>query len=203
MRTLKLITDTDDTAYTVAGNSVDCRESNVVSMILAVTVASSTADTFVDADVNTTNDTITLTSHGWLTGRKVAATTDGVLPGGLSATDYYVIKVDANTIKLASSLANAQAGTQVDITSAAGGGTHTLTPAALSGASVKLQGSADDITWADIGIDAAGDANKSANITATANILLRQRDIGINYIRPYYTLAAGQIAVTRQTTIKE
>lgn len=80
---------------------------------------------------------------------------------------------------------------------------HTLTPAALSGASVKLQGSPDAISWADINIEASGDANKTANITATANILLQEKLVSCNYIRPYYTLAAGQIAVARQTTVKD
>jgi len=43
------------------------------------------------------------------------------------ATDYYVIRVSADAFKLASSLANAEAGIAVDITAAAGGGNHTVT----------------------------------------------------------------------------
>lgn len=87
--------------------------------------------TFLDAAVNTGTDEITVESNDTLyTGQKVALTNSGgTLPGGLAAQDYYVIRVSATVIKLASSLVNANTGTgtAVDITSAAGGGTHTLT----------------------------------------------------------------------------
>ena len=85
---------------------------------------------FVDGDVDPSdpNDSITETDHGLLIGDRVQLTTTGTLPTGLSlATDYFVIKVDNDTIQLATSFANAVAGTQVDITAASGGGTHTLT----------------------------------------------------------------------------
>jgi len=85
---------------------------------------------FVDGDVTIdTANTIAETGHGLRTGHKVRLTTTGVLPAGLSlATDYYVIRVDADTFKLASSLANAAAGTAVVISAAAGGGIHTTAP---------------------------------------------------------------------------
>ncbi len=83
---------------------------------------------FVDGDVTVASDAIAETDHGYNTGDKGQLTTTGTLPAGLAlATDYYIIRVDKDTIKLASSLANAIAGTAVDITAAAGGGTHTFT----------------------------------------------------------------------------
>jgi hypothetical protein len=83
---------------------------------------------FVDGDVDTGTDYIAETSHGLLTGDRVQLTTTATLPAGLSlSTDYFVIKVDDDNIQLATSFANAIAGTQVDITAASGGGTHTLT----------------------------------------------------------------------------
>lgn len=82
---------------------------------------------FVDADVNVGNDTIAETSHGLFTGDKVQLTSSGTLPAGLALlTDYYVIRVDANTIKLAASAYDAEWGNAVDITAAAGGGTHNV-----------------------------------------------------------------------------
>lgn len=68
-------------------------------------------------------------------GLRVRLSTTGTLPAPLApATNYYVIAVSATAVKLATSLANAQAGTAIDITSA-GTGTHTLryglTPFAL------------------------------------------------------------------------
>jgi len=84
--------------------------------------------TFVDGDVTVGTDNINTTAHGYADLQKVQLTSSGTLPAGLAlATDYWVIKVDADNYKLASSLANAIADTAVDITAAAGGGTHTTT----------------------------------------------------------------------------
>lgn len=83
---------------------------------------------FVDADVATGTEIITIDSNNYIqTGTALALTTTGTLPTGLSATTYYAIRVSATTIKLATSRANADDGTAVDITAASGGGTHTLT----------------------------------------------------------------------------
>lgn len=72
-------------------------------------------------------DTLTLTAHGLQTGDgPVRVSTSGSLPTGLSGgTDYYVIKVDADTIKLSTTLAGSYAGT-VNGISSTGSGTHTL-----------------------------------------------------------------------------
>lgn len=62
-----------------------------------------------------------------LTGTRVRLTTTTTLPGGLAtATDYYVIRISDTTFKLATSYANAIAGTAINITDA-GTGTHTVT----------------------------------------------------------------------------
>lgn len=75
-----------------------------------------------------------------LTGTRVRLTTTTTLPAGLSlATDYYVIKMSDTTFELATSYANAIAGTQVNITDA-GTGTHTvnwLLPRYTNGAGVQ------------------------------------------------------------------
>lgn len=72
----------------------------------------------------------TKAAHGLLTGDgPVQLTTSGTLPAGLSLlVDYWIVKVDANTFSLATSLANAMAGTVIDFTSD-GTGTHTYTGA--------------------------------------------------------------------------
>ena len=75
-----------------------------------------------------------------LTGTRVRLTTTTTLPAGLSlATDYYMIRMSDTTFKLATSYANAIAGTQVNITDA-GTGTHTvswLLPRYTNGAGVQ------------------------------------------------------------------
>lgn len=88
------------------------------------------APTFLDANVNTGTDVITITGHSFITGDPVfLSNSGGALPAGLAAnTPYWIIWVSANTFKLAASLANAVAAspTAVDITAAAGGGTNTV-----------------------------------------------------------------------------
>lgn len=83
---------------------------------------------FADTDVNTGTNNINDSAHGFYTGDMVQFSTTGVLPGGISLmTNYFIIKVDTDNYKIATTRALAVAGTPVDITSAAGGGTHTAT----------------------------------------------------------------------------
>lgn len=100
------------------------------------------SDTFTadaSTDVCTWTSTASIPSNV-LTGTRVRLTTTTTLPAGLSlATDYYVIRVSDTTFKLATSYANAVAGTAVDITDA-GTGTHTcswLLPRYTNGAGVN------------------------------------------------------------------
>jgi hypothetical protein len=94
----------------------------------ATTNTLSESDTFT-ADAGTDICTHTSTANypsNILTGTRVRLTTTTTLPAGLAlATDYYVIRLSDTTFKLATSYANAIAGTQIDITSA-GTGTHTM-----------------------------------------------------------------------------
>lgn len=71
---------------------------------------------------------VTLNSHNFLTGESIFLTTTGALPTGLSIdTLYYIISVDANTFRLATSYANAVATSPTPInTSGTQSGTHTL-----------------------------------------------------------------------------
>lgn len=69
---------------------------------------------------------VTLSTHGLVTGDAVKFTTTGALPTGLVASAiYYAIRVDANTFNLATTLANALAGTKITTTGSQSG-THTL-----------------------------------------------------------------------------
>lgn len=83
--------------------------------------------TFVAPGAVGTNQ-VTVTGHGYVTGLLVSGiATTGTLPTGLSLlTEYYVIVVDANTLKFATSLANALLGTAVSITTTTGTGTATI-----------------------------------------------------------------------------
>lgn len=83
---------------------------------------------FVDANVNTGTDVITVSvTSPLVTGDPISFLSTGVLPTGLVAnTTYNAIVITTDTIKVAASYQNALLGTAVNITSAAGGGTHTI-----------------------------------------------------------------------------
>jgi len=98
--------------------------------------------TFADGDVDVGADAITIANHGYQDGDGPVRLSNagGALPGGLSAgVDFWIHVVDANTIQLAVSQSNAMRRSAenedgdstplpivVDITSAAGGGTHSI-----------------------------------------------------------------------------
>mgnify|MGYP005817360219 CR=1 FL=1 len=75
-----------------------------------------------------TDELTTASNHRYYrNGIPVRVSSTTTLPTGLSAsTTYYTIYVDADEIQLATSYANALAGTQINITGA-GSGTHTIT----------------------------------------------------------------------------
>ncbi len=187
------------TAATVAGTAINVANSKNYSVIAAVTNSAPAAGNFTCAASNI----CTMATHGFLTGLKVTLTTTAAdLPDPLlTGTDYFVIKLSANTFSLATTLLLAQAGTAVDITDA-GTGTHTITPTALAGASLKLQGSMDNSSWADLPIKATGDATKSGTITTTANFFLGETDLNVNYVRLYFTLSAGQLSISQISKVK-
>lgn len=100
------------------------------------------SDTF-SADAGTDTCTWTSTANypsNILTGTRVRLTTTTTLPAGLAlATDYFVIRAGDSTFKLATTYANAIAGTQINITDA-GTGTHTaswLLPRYTNGAGLE------------------------------------------------------------------
>ncbi|MBD2516808.1 DUF4347 domain-containing protein [Nostoc sp. FACHB-973] len=95
--------------------------------------ARSSADEAVDfnassADVvNVTNNTIAIQDHGFTTGQKVKYANGGSAIGGLTGQqEYYIIVVNINTIKLASTAADAQNGIAIDLTSLGSGSSHSF-----------------------------------------------------------------------------
>lgn len=79
--------------------------------------------------VSTSGDTILVIGHGLSTGQVVRYSVSGAANtaiGGLTAdSEYYIIRVDQNTISLAANATAAAAGTDIDLT-AVGIGTHTV-----------------------------------------------------------------------------
>lgn len=156
---------------------------------LAVTVTTPSNQTFPSTAVDVTANTITKAAHGFLTGLAVTLTTTGGLPAGLAtSTTYYVIKIDADTFKLASNLANALAGTAIDITTQ-GTGNDTAVVTALADASVKLQkATSSSGPWFDEG--------NSQAITVAANLTFEKVDPAARFYKFLYAVGAGEITVT-------
>ena len=87
-------------------------------------VVNATTEDILPAAVDITENTLTV-ARSFITGEKVLLS-GADLPAPLQAsTEYWVIRVSATTIRLATSLANAYSGTAIDITDI-GTGTHTI-----------------------------------------------------------------------------
>lgn len=120
--------------------------------------------------VDTGADTIEHTFYGLLTGTRIQLTTTTTLPAGLSlATDYFVIKVTDTTCRLATSYANAVAGTAIDITTA-GTGTHTINtvlPRYTNGAGVQAIMFANNATPLGAGVPSLSLPNYTNSLQAS------------------------------------
>ena len=98
--------------------------------------------TFNGSDGNIVNhvaDTITINNHRFLTGSRVTYTNGGGgnITGLTTGTVYFTIKIDHNTIKLATNASNANSGTAINITGTGTGTSHTLS-VALDGVNTKF-----------------------------------------------------------------
>ena len=94
-----------------------------IDHFLTIAGEKSTED-FATTDVDIATDQITITNNIG-TGRRIRFSTTNGLPAPLAAdTTYYVINIDATHIQVATTMSNAQAGTQINLTTV-GTGTHT------------------------------------------------------------------------------
>ena len=97
--------------------------------IANITGAGTGTQSLVVTSLDYANNIITVPNHGFLAGELVQYDSRGqtVVSGLTTATPYYVIRVDQDNIKLATTPENATAGTAVDITDTpAGVGRHIL-----------------------------------------------------------------------------
>jgi hypothetical protein len=145
---------------------------------------------------------------------RVQLTTTTTLPAGLSlATDYFVIKQSDLTFKLATSYANAVAGTAVNITDA-GTGTHTVSsvlPRYTSGRGVQAFMVANNATplgaaTPNLRITYTDEQNNTGNLTpgtlpigktAAPNGLILYSGTGAGKYGPFMPLAAGDSGIQK------
>lgn len=110
------------------------------------------------------------------------------LPTGLSATNYWVIKVTDDTFKLSDSKAHAIAGTNVIDITAAGNGVWKLTPAAIASGVIHLEGSNDGTNYFDI-------ASQTVDVTTNSTTVLYDENPWYAMVRLNYSLTDGAINV--------
>lgn len=153
-------------------------------------------DTFADGDVDTTDgasgNSVNIASHNFVTLDKVQLSSSGTLPGGLSTvTDYWIIRLDANNIQFAASVADAVAGTDIDITSAAGGGTHTIEVQDFEDFSGDNATNPAEVylTYIDT-LARASTESFTAVYTSPRNLFVRVRDGGATPIKTFESTAA-------------
>ena len=175
------------------GTTTNAYPADTASIENVIDVNTPGAKSWAAADVNTTDDTITITTHGFATGLKGQVTTAGTLPAPLAVlTDYFVIVVDVNTIKLATSLNNALAGTAINLTTQ-GVGNSTFSPTALAGGSIKYEISNDNVNYSDYA------AATAITVDTTSWFLLTLPSM--RYVKWTVALTAGQIGVTTNILI--
>lgn len=144
------------------------------------------AKAFSPADLTVLGTVIAEVAHGFVTGLKVQVTTAGTLPAGVVAlTNYFVIKITADTYSLASSYANAVAGTPITVTDQ-GIGVQTVTPVALA-ATVKIEKSVDRATFFDVAA--------ATVISATGSALSKEVDIGYRWVRSTVVVTSGLLGL--------
>lgn len=86
------------------------------------------AKNFSVSDVDVSNNRFTITGHGLETEDEIEYATTGSNVGGLTEPNkYFIIKIDANTVQVASTIDDAAEGSNISI-SGGGSGTHTFTP---------------------------------------------------------------------------
>jgi len=131
-------------------------------------------------------DKINVAGHGFKTGLKGQFTTDGSLPGGISAlTDYFIIRIDDDMFRVADSLALAESGTYTLINST-GSGNHTFTPTAYSDASIGLASSNDGTNFVDL-------PTCQVTIASSGNTIFNVVEPAYRFLRFKFTPVSGAV----------
>ena len=120
--------------------------------------------------INISNEQITLNSHNFETGDRLTYSNGGgTTLSNLSGGDYFAIKVDNNTIKLASSLVNANAGNAINLDSASHS-FNTRTAASVANDTIQISGhnfeNGDTVTYTSGG-------RTLRNLTSGTNYVVR------------------------------
>ena len=119
-----------------------------------VTIPVPTVRTIATAKVTTASDSIEIAGHNMRTGTEVKYQGGGgtALAGLVDGTSYFVIRTDEDNIQLASSLSNANAGTDITLTGT-GNNAQTLEGIQAVAAATVSAGEVTGITVSNVGSD--------------------------------------------------
>ena len=116
--------------YVVDASTIKLATTRALTTFANITSSGTGTHSLLITSLDYANNIITSPAHGFIQGELVQYDSRGqtVIAGLTTATPYYVIFIDADNIKLATTPENATAGTAIDITdSPAGVGRHILT----------------------------------------------------------------------------
>lgn len=165
---------------------LDLQDVDVLSMSTTYSVTTQSAAVVPSASIS--GNVFTKTAHGLVTGVVGQMTTSSALPTPLVvSTNYYVIRLTANTFSLASSLANALAGTAITL-SDAGTGNQTFTPTTASG-TLALYESVDGTNF----VAVSGD---TVTITGSSTTIWHVSPVFSRYMKVLFTPTSGAINFT-------
>jgi hypothetical protein len=214
-------------ANTSAGTVVPCwiQLVDVLAWTRVTAIATTTAQTVINSNTFTASSSsgLLLTfANDWQSFTKVRFTTTTTLPTGLAlATDYWLVRVSATTARVATSFANAIAGTVIAFTDA-GTGTHTLTmrlPRYSDGAGVQAMFFNPSATALGAGVpqltldytNSAGTAARATPTTpsapigktaATASHILYTGATGAGKFGPFVPLAGSDAGIQTIQSIR-
>ena len=126
-------------------------ENNSFRILDTLSTFTATFDGSSASIVSLVGDTINIPDHRFVTGQRVTYNkgAGGTVITGLSDGVYFIIKVDRNLIRLASSASNANNGTQINLTGLGAGTAHTLV-LAFDGVNTKFKITHDSGTHAKV-----------------------------------------------------
>jgi len=126
-------------------------ENNSFRILDTLSTFTATFDGSSASIVSVSADTINIPEHRFVTGQRVTYNkgAGGTVITGLSDGVYYIIKIDRNLIRLASSASNANNGTQINLTGLGSGSSHTLN-VAFDGVNTKFKITHDSGTHAKV-----------------------------------------------------
>ncbi|MCR9296979.1 MAG: hypothetical protein NXI32_30085, partial [bacterium] len=175
------------------GDGIPDDEGGLITLDANSTVPPLTFDPNVDVDLLTNE--ITWVGHGLLDGERVeyshgveAAAAD-IAPLN-DGTEYSVIVIDANTIQLALTPADALAGIEIDLTSVGLGMSHILSPVRDITINASIRTSTELLSTTKVSIDSARDVRLQAPVSTRGGY------VTVDAGRDISSTAAGSITTT-------